>query len=147
MLVGVFIVAAGSSRALDPRILDLQAALLCAAMGMQNSMVTRLSGAVVRTTHLTGVVTDLGIEAAQWVRWMRARAAFVRRHAGGHELVPPRAGRSVLLLSITSSFTVGAGLGASLTLHHGRWAMLVPMLALALAGMYAFRTSGTQATP
>src|SRR5262249_37772568 len=36
---------------------DLEACLLCAAMGMQNSLVTRLSGAVVRTTHLTGVLT------------------------------------------------------------------------------------------
>ncbi|HEY2516505.1 MAG TPA: YoaK family protein, partial [Polyangiaceae bacterium] len=51
---------------------DLEAAVLCAAMGMQNSLVTRLSGAVVRTTHLTGVVTDLGIEAARWFRWWRA---------------------------------------------------------------------------
>ena len=42
-------------------------------MGMQNSLVTRLSGAVVRTTHLTGVVTDLGIEAARWYRWHRAK--------------------------------------------------------------------------
>ena len=36
--------------------------LLSFSMGMQNSLVTRLSGSVVRTTHLTGVVTDLGIE-------------------------------------------------------------------------------------
>lgn len=46
----------------DPRYRDVQGILLCAAMGMQNSFVTRLSGAVVRTTHLTGVVTDLAIE-------------------------------------------------------------------------------------
>src|SRR6266568_4219998 len=45
-----------------PRLKDLEAALLCVAMGMQNSLVTRLSGAVVRTTHLTGVITDIGIE-------------------------------------------------------------------------------------
>lgn len=35
------------------------------AMGLQNSLVTRISGAVVRTTHLTGLFTDLGIEIAQ----------------------------------------------------------------------------------
>ena len=49
-----------------PRAQDAEAALLCGAMGMQNSLVTRLSGAVVRTTHLTGVFTDLGIEGARW---------------------------------------------------------------------------------
>lgn len=35
------------------------------AMGLQNSLVTRISNAVVRTTHLTGLFTDLGIELAQ----------------------------------------------------------------------------------
>ena len=36
-------------------------ALLCAASGLQNAAVTTASGATVRTTHLTGVTTDLGI--------------------------------------------------------------------------------------
>lgn len=35
------------------------------AMGMQNSFVTKISNAVVRTTHLTGLVTDLGIDISQ----------------------------------------------------------------------------------
>jgi uncharacterized membrane protein YoaK (UPF0700 family) len=35
------------------------------AMGLQNSLVTRISGAIVRTTHLTGLFTDLGIELSQ----------------------------------------------------------------------------------
>jgi uncharacterized membrane protein YoaK (UPF0700 family) len=36
-------------------------ALLCSASGLQNAIVTSYSGAVVRTTHLTGITTDLGI--------------------------------------------------------------------------------------
>lgn len=36
-------------------------ALLCMVSGMQNASVTSASGAVLRTTHLTGVMTDLGI--------------------------------------------------------------------------------------
>ncbi|KPE52775.1 YoaK family protein [Chryseobacterium indologenes] len=32
------------------------------AMGLQNALVTRVSQSVVRTTHLTGLFTDLGIE-------------------------------------------------------------------------------------
>ena len=35
------------------------------AMGLQNSLVTTISSASVRTTHLTGLFTDLGIEISQ----------------------------------------------------------------------------------
>lgn len=35
------------------------------AMGLQNSLVTKISGSTVRTTHLTGLFTDLGIETSQ----------------------------------------------------------------------------------
>lgn len=35
------------------------------AMGLQNALVTMISNSVVRTTHLTGLFTDLGIEIAQ----------------------------------------------------------------------------------
>jgi uncharacterized membrane protein YoaK (UPF0700 family) len=38
------------------------------AMGLQNSLVAIVSGSVVRTTHLTGTFTDLGIELAQVLR-------------------------------------------------------------------------------
>lgn len=36
--------------------------LLCFTMGLQNAIVTKLSDAVIRTTHVTGMVTDIGIE-------------------------------------------------------------------------------------
>lgn len=35
--------------------------LLCFTMGLQNAMITKLSNSVIRTTHLTGMVTDIGI--------------------------------------------------------------------------------------
>jgi uncharacterized membrane protein YoaK (UPF0700 family) len=38
------------------------------AMGMQNSLVSMVSGSVVRTTHLTGMFTDLGIEIAAVIK-------------------------------------------------------------------------------
>ena len=38
------------------------------AMGMQNALVSMVSGSVVRTTHLTGMFTDLGIEMAAVIR-------------------------------------------------------------------------------
>lgn len=43
----------------------LEAFLLLFAMGIQNSLVTKVSQSTVRTTHLTGLFTDLGIEISQ----------------------------------------------------------------------------------
>ncbi len=44
---------------------NLIAFSLLFAMGLQNSLVTTISNATVRTTHLTGLFTDLGIELSQ----------------------------------------------------------------------------------
>jgi len=44
---------------------DLLAYALIFAMGLQNSLVTTISNATVRTTHLTGLFTDLGIELSR----------------------------------------------------------------------------------
>ena len=41
--------------------LSWAAMLLCFTMGLQNAMITKISGAVIRTTHLTGMITDIGI--------------------------------------------------------------------------------------
>lgn len=53
-------------------------ALLCFIMGLQNAVVTKLSNAVIRTTHMTGIVTDLGIELGKLVYWNRADSATPR---------------------------------------------------------------------
>src|SRR6202012_3968139 len=47
---------------------ELFAGSLLFAMGLQNALVSIVSGSVVRTTHLTGTFTDLGIELAQLVQ-------------------------------------------------------------------------------
>lgn len=44
---------------------DIIAGSLMFAMGMQNSIVSVVSGSKVRTSHLTGMFTDLGIELSQ----------------------------------------------------------------------------------
>lgn len=41
--------------------------LLCFLMGLQNAVITKVSGAVIRTTHVTGIATDLGIELGKWL--------------------------------------------------------------------------------
>lgn len=47
---------------------EILAGSLLFAMGLQNAMVSMISGSVVRTTHLTGMFTDLGIELAAIIR-------------------------------------------------------------------------------
>ena len=38
------------------------ALMLCFVMGLQNAIITKISKAEIRTTHMTGIVTDMGIE-------------------------------------------------------------------------------------
>jgi uncharacterized membrane protein YoaK (UPF0700 family) len=56
--------------------------LLCFIMGLQNAIVTKISKAEIRTTHMTGVVTDLGIEFGRLFYWNKSKQAnqeaFVR---------------------------------------------------------------------
>jgi uncharacterized membrane protein YoaK (UPF0700 family) len=43
--------------------------LLCYTMGLQNAVITKISGAEIRTTHVTGLTTDLGIELGKLLFW------------------------------------------------------------------------------
>lgn len=52
---------------LEAFLLPFTVVLLCFIMGLQNAVVTKLSGSVIRTTHMTGIVTDLGIELGKLV--------------------------------------------------------------------------------
>ena len=59
--VGVY----GSQSGIESLNGKLTAFLMLFAMGIQNSLVTNISRSTVRTTHLTGLFTDLGIELSQ----------------------------------------------------------------------------------
>ncbi|HEX4446249.1 MAG TPA: YoaK family protein [Polyangiaceae bacterium] len=121
--------------------LRAEALLLSGAMGMQNSLVTRLSGAVVRTTHLTRVVTDLGIEAARWFRWWRGRASRaigIRLAFGDNPANAPSTSKIALLVTIAGAFTSGALLGSLLALAARTVVMVLPVVALAAGATYAF---------
>jgi uncharacterized membrane protein YoaK (UPF0700 family) len=47
--------------------IEVTVALLCFTMGLQNSLITKISHAEIRTTHVTGIVTDLGIECGRFL--------------------------------------------------------------------------------
>ena len=55
-------------------LVPLTVLLLCYLMGVQNAVISKISRAEIRTTHVTGLVTDLGIELGKLV--------YVNRHAG-----------------------------------------------------------------
>jgi uncharacterized membrane protein YoaK (UPF0700 family)/anti-anti-sigma regulatory factor len=81
--------------------------IACFAMGLQNATITRISGGVVRTTHVTGVLTDLGLELFALVPRRGPTRTVASQPVGGLS-VGERAG---LLASILASFAIGAGLG------------------------------------
>lgn len=104
------------------------------AMGLQNATITKISGAVVRTTHVTGVVTDLGLEGVQLFIWLRDKFQSRRPERLGRVVRVtrrhPSAQRVALLGSIYGSFLFGILAG---TLIYQRWpslAMLAPVLFL-----------------
>ena len=45
--------------------------ILCFIMGLQNAIIVRVSSTEIRTTHMTGIVTDLGIELGRLLYWNR----------------------------------------------------------------------------
>ncbi|MDX1296953.1 MAG: YoaK family protein [Pseudomonas sp.] len=53
--------------------------LLCFIMGLQNALITKLSNAEIRTTHITGIITDIGIELGKLVYWNRRHGPEVGR--------------------------------------------------------------------
>jgi uncharacterized membrane protein YoaK (UPF0700 family) len=59
-LLLIAMAGAALSGAEPPRIAGL--ILFCFIMGLQNATITKISGARIRTTHVTGMVTDIGIE-------------------------------------------------------------------------------------
>jgi uncharacterized membrane protein YoaK (UPF0700 family) len=104
------------------------------AMGLQNATITKISGAVVRTTHLTGGITDLGLEGVQFLLWYRDRLLGRRWSRAGRILKisqrHPTFERILLLASIAASFLFGALVGTWAWLGFATTAMLVPVCAL-----------------
>jgi uncharacterized membrane protein YoaK (UPF0700 family) len=144
LLLVVFTLVSHLTRKAHPRLMDAEAAILCAAMGMQNGLVTRLSGAVVRTTHLTGVITDIGIETARWFRWWRGSlsARFrVKLAFGRNPPERPLGVKLAMLATIAGAFALGAVAGATagVTLHHA--AMLIPAIGVGGSSVYALSTA------
>lgn len=101
------------------------------AMGLQNATITRISSGVVRTTHVTGVLTDLGLEAVQFFWWVAdERQKLVGAGAATALRSHPTSKRLALLASIMGSFALGAGLGTLAFRFGTNLAMFPPVLFL-----------------
>jgi len=108
---------------------------VCAmAMGLQNATITMISGSVIRTTHLTGVFTDLGLEGVQYLLWYRDRLRSQKRGRHARLLMVsqrhPSILRLLLLLSIIGSFLVGVVAGSFVYYNFQTAVMLPPILFL-----------------
>jgi uncharacterized membrane protein YoaK (UPF0700 family) len=105
--------------------LPITVMLLCFIMGLHNAVTSIISGAAVRTTHLTGTVTDLGIELS--------RLAYVNVHQRhGRERIVANRQKLTLQLLILASFLAG-GVAGALGFKHIGFKVTVP-----LAGFLCF---------
>jgi uncharacterized membrane protein YoaK (UPF0700 family) len=87
--------------------------ILSFAMGLQNAAVATSTGLLVRTTHLTGPATDLGIHLVELMFVKDEALALAKRHAA------LRAGKIV-------AFALGGGAAAALAHRAGFLVFLLP---------------------
>jgi uncharacterized membrane protein YoaK (UPF0700 family) len=94
--------------------------LLCFIMGLQNAVITKISKAEIRTTHITGLVTDLGIELGKLIYMNRS-----------HPAAPVLANRQRLRVhaSLIVGFVLGGLIGA-LGFKHGGYITTLPLAAM-----------------
>lgn len=79
--------------------------VLCFVMGLQNAMITKISRSEIRTTHVTGLVTDVGIELGKMLYWNT-------RSSAGEGAVRADKQKLALLGSLLLSFIAGGLAGA-----------------------------------
>jgi uncharacterized membrane protein YoaK (UPF0700 family) len=80
--------------------------LAAVACGLQNGMASNYRGMIIRTTHITGAVTDLGVLLG---RWLRYRSVNPWQFA--------------LLLLTTVSFVIGGSIGVVTFRYYGDFAL------------------------
>lgn len=100
-------------------------ATLAFTSGLQNATITSSSGAVIRTTHLTGITTDLGIGV---VRALDHKRPTENRHK---ESIA-----NWIRMGLIVSFIIGSGLGAILFIKYEYWGFLGPaMVSIAILAL------------
>ncbi|SOE94262.1 Uncharacterized membrane protein YoaK, UPF0700 family [Burkholderia sp. D7] len=98
-------------------------ALLCYVMGLQNAIITKISKAEIRTTHMTGIVTDIGIELGKLFYWN------VSESGPGVAAVKADRSRLWLLASLLGMFFTG-GLAGALGFKYVGFISTLPLSAM-----------------
>jgi uncharacterized membrane protein YoaK (UPF0700 family) len=96
------------------------------AMGIQNALVTKISQSTVRTTHLTGLFTDLGIELSQLLFYKKPEERKALKTS------------IYLRLSIISFFFLGCFIGGFIFSHLALKTLFVAATILLLALYYDY---------
>ncbi|RNF28016.1 membrane protein [Massilia aurea] len=121
VLLLVFGILGARLAGIDAFFIPLTVMLLCFMMGLQNAVMTKVSHAEIRTTHMTGIVTDIGIELGKMAYW----------NADGplrQPKVTANLGRLMLMLSLLGAFFLGGVVGA-LGFKHLGYLSTVPLAA------------------
>jgi len=99
----------------------------CAASGIQNAMCTSHFGAIVRTTHVTGTVTDIGSTLGRMVMiLMRKGFDYRRLNVGERAELHVDAKKLSVLLPLFCGFLFGCTAGAYLEFAFWKYALLFP---------------------
>lgn len=116
-----------------PFAVPLTLLVLAFTMGLQNALVSKISSSQIRTTHMTGVITDLGIELGKMFYWNSTCTPLESR---------VRANRIKLRLygTLLGMFVTG-GLVGALGFKYVGFVWVVPLalglLAISLPPLYA----------
>lgn len=94
--------------------------LLCFIMGLQNAIITKVSGAEIRTTHVTGLSTDLGIELG--------KSFYYNRRDVPNLAVRANRGKLAVHALLVIYFFVG-GVAGALGFKHIGYASTIPLVA------------------
>lgn len=110
------------------------ALLLCFVMGLQNAIVTKVSKAEIRTTHMTGVITDMGIEIGKLIYWNKAK------EINQHHFVAANREKLKTHTLIFFMFLTG-GIAGAISFKHAGYVSVIPLsLSLILiAGLQIYK--------
>lgn len=104
---------------------SLTVMLLCFIMGLQNAIITKISDSRIRTTHVTGLVTDFGIELGKLFYWNKDKNTAPENIVLGNRI------KLRLLSSLLFMFFIG-GLSGAFGFNHVGFISTIPLALILL---------------